>query len=310
MTEHVLLDASAVARVLRRASELERAGEGEDDAGLMHEASLIAAAQEVGLSVDAVRRSIAVERLGPPPPHRRGDRLLGPSQVYVDGEVEVPAGDALAEVDCWLVDGHHLRRDTLRPGHGEWSKRSDLVGVTVRAVRHAIGEGKLGDCERISAAARDAGSGSSVLRITIDRTSSRRLAGSGGAAVAVGGVAGAAVAAVMVTPFVLLAAPVAIVAAVGVASAGRKRARQTEREARRVLEAVGAGTTPTRLSVEVARRATGRATAAGSLAVRTAGRTLRRPTARLRAGSPAPAASNLSLSPDGHRIPGRGRGDG
>ncbi len=280
MTEHVLLDASAVARVLRRASEIERAGDGEDDAGQMHEASLIAAAEEVGLSVDAVRRSIAVERLGPPPAAHRGDRLLGPSQVYVDGEVEVPAGDALAEVDSWLVDGHHLRRDVLRAGRGEWSKRSDFVGVTVRAVRHATGEGKLGDCERISAAAREAGSGCSVLRITIDRSGSRKVASRGGAAVAVGGVTGAVVAAVAVTPFVLLAAPVAIVAAVGVASAGRKRARQTEREARRLLEAVEAGTTPTRLSIDVARRATGKATAVGSSALRTAGRTPKTPSSQ------------------------------
>ncbi len=300
MTEHVLLDASAVARILRRAGEIERAGDVDDDAGQMHEASLIAAAEEVGLSVDAVRRSIAVERLGPPPAQRRGDRLLGPSQVYVDGEVEVPAGDALAEVDSWLVDGHHLRRDVLRAGRGEWSKRSDFVGVTVRAVRHATGEGKLGDCERISAAAREAGSGCSVLRITIDRTNSRRLAGSGGAAVAVGGVAGVAVAAVAVTPFVLLAAPVAIVAAVGVASAGRKRARQTEREARRLLEAVEAGTTPTRLSIDVARRATGKATAVGSRALRTTGR-------RTPPSSP-PAGLEPPLSPDPSHSGPRSRG--
>src|SRR4051794_15598060 len=105
MTEHVLLNASAVARILRRAGELERATEVDDGSGAIAEASLIAAAEEVGLSVDAVRRSIAVERLGPAPAGRRSDRILGPTQVYVDAEVDAPAGDALAEVDSWLVDG-------------------------------------------------------------------------------------------------------------------------------------------------------------------------------------------------------------
>ena len=236
------------------------------------ESSLIAAAEEVGLSVDAVRRSIAVERLGPIPVARTGDRIVGPSQVYADGEVEVPAADALARVDSWLVDGHHLRRDVLRPGHGEWSKRSGFVGVTMRTIRSATGEGKLGDSEQVNAAARDTGNGSSVVRITIDRTTNRRFAGGGGTVVAVGGMTGVVLTAVAATPVVLLAMPAAIVAGVGVALTGRKRARDTEREIRRLLDAVGAGADPTRLSVDVVRRATGKATAAGSSALRAVGR--------------------------------------
>ena len=145
-------------------------------------------------------RSIAVERLGPLPATRDGDRIVGPSQVYADGEVAVPAVAALARVDSWLVDGHHLRRDVLRSGHGEWSKRSGLVGATVRTIRNATGEGKLGDFERINATVCDTRSGSSVVRITIDRSTSRRFASSGGTAVAFGGMAGAVVFAVAVTP--------------------------------------------------------------------------------------------------------------
>jgi hypothetical protein len=229
--------------------------------------------EEVGLSVDAVRRSIAIERLGPVPPARPGDRIVGPAQVYADAQVDAPAGDALARVDAWLVDGHHLRRDALRPGHGEWSKRSGVVSVTVRTIRHATGEGKLSDVERINAAARDTGNGSSVLRITVDRTNGRSLAARGGAAVAVTGTTGVVVAAVAAAPIVLLLMPVAAVAGVGVALIGRRRARQAEREIRRLLDAVSAGADPTRLSVDVVRRATGKATAAGSSALRAVGRT-------------------------------------
>jgi hypothetical protein len=267
MTDQGPIDAKVVARILRRAGDLERDGDVRDEQGTIAEASLIAAAEEVGLSVDAVRRSIAIERLGPVPVSLHGDRLVGPSRVFADGEVDAPAKAALARVDAWLVDGHHLRRDVLRPGHGEWSKRSGLVGVTVRTIRNATGEGKLGDFERVSAEACDTGSGSSVVRITIDRTTNRRVAGGGATVVAVGGMTGVAVVAVVATPVALLAVPAAIVAGVSVALTGRKRARTTEREIRRLLDSVGAGTDPTRLSVEVVRRATGRATASGSSAL-------------------------------------------
>ena len=258
MTDQAPLDARVVARILRRAGDLERAGDAQDEAGMIAEASLIAAAEEVGLSVDAIRRSIAIERLGPLPAARAGDRILGPSQVYADGEVDASAVEALAKVDSWLVDGHHLRRDVLRSGHGEWSKRSGLVGVTARTIRNATGEGQLGDFERVNAAACDTGSGSSMVRITIDRTTNRRFAGGSGTFIAVGGMTGVVVAGVAATPVVLLAIPAAIVAGVGVALTGRKRAGRTEREVRRLLDAVDAGVDPTRLSVDVVRRATGR----------------------------------------------------
>ena len=297
MTDQAPLDAKVVARILRRAGDLERSGGDQDEASTIAEASLIAAAEEVGMSADAVRRSIAVERLGPLLIARPGDRILGPSHVYADGEVDVPAVDAFARVDSWLVDGHHLRRDVLRSGHGEWSKRSGFVGVTVRTIRNATGEGKLGDFERVDAAARDTGNGSSVVRITVDRTTNRRFAGGGGTVVAIGGMTGAVVGAAAATPFVLLAMPAALVAGVGVALTGRKRARDTERELRRLIDAVGAGVDPTRLSLDVVRRATGKATAAGSSALRAVGRI----------APPPPAAPAARLDPPRLRPPIRRR---
>lgn len=260
MTDPAPLDAQVVARILRRAGDLERSRDAEHEAGTIAEASLIAAAEEVGLSVEAVRRSIAVERLGPPPVPRRGDGLLGAAQVYADGEVDAPADDALTSIDTWLIDGHHLRRDVLQSGHGEWSKRPGLVGTTVRTIRTATGEGKLGDFERVGATARDTGSGSSMVRITVDRATNRRFAGAGASVVAVGGMTGVVVAAVAATPFVLLAMPTAIVAGAAVALTGRRQARDTEREIRRLLDAVRSGSGPTRLSVDIVRRATGKAT--------------------------------------------------
>jgi hypothetical protein len=286
MSDQPSIDAKVVARILRRASDLERTTGGDDEAGTIAEASLIAAAAEVGMSVDAVRRSIAIERLGPLPVTHAGDRIVGPSQVHVDGEVAAPANATLARVDAWLVDGHHLRRDVLRSGHGEWSKRSGLVGVTVRTIRNAIGEGKLGDFERVDATVCETGTGSSVVRVTIDRTANRRIAGGGGTAIAVGGMAGVAVVAVAATPVALLAMPAAMIAGVGVAMTGRKRARATEHEIRRLLGAVGAGADPTRLSVDVVRRATGRSTAAGANALLSVPRTTPPRAVRHRRASP------------------------
>src|SRR6476661_552133 len=190
MTDQASFDAIVVARILRRAGDIEESSGVREDPRVIGEASLLAAAEEVGFSVDAVRRSIAVERLGPLPATRRADRLVGPAQVYADVEVDVPARDALARIDSWLVDGHHLRRDVLQSGHGEWSKRSGVVGATVRTVRGATGEGKLGDFQRVDATARETGTGSSVIRVTVDRTANRRFAGGGASVVAVGGVAG------------------------------------------------------------------------------------------------------------------------
>lgn len=270
MTDDVPLDPELVQRVLRRAGDLERDAEKRTGAGAgsgtmgIDESSLIAAAEEVGLSVEAVRRSIAYERLGPVPDSRRSDRVLGPSLVFADGEVDAPADEALARVDAWLVNGHHLRRDALRGGRGEWSKRSGVVGAAMRTVRGVTGEGKLGDFERVHATARDIGDGASIVRVSVDRSANRRFAGGGGAVVAIGGTAGVAVVAAAAAPMLIVAAPVAIVAGVGVALTGRKRARGAQREIARLLDAVGDGAKPTRLSVDVVRRATGRASTIGT----------------------------------------------
>lgn len=269
------LDTDLVARVLRRASELAKADEDADALnGAGHaigpgtigvgvgESALIAAAEEVGLSVAAVRRSIAVERLGPLPVARRSDKLFGASVVAVDDEISATVPDVLDRLDAWMVDGHHLRRERLRDdrtaGHAEWSKRSGLVGIAVRTIRNATGEGKLGEVRRITATAADTGVGTCAVRVTADRTRDRQTFTGGGAAVAATGTAAIVVVAVAATPFVLLATPVAVIAGVGVAVRGRARANRTRREIERVLDAVDQGGDPTRLSIDLARRVAGR----------------------------------------------------
>ena len=254
MADEEILDRDVVARILRRATELEQRTLPSNSG--FGEAALLAAADEVGLCVEAVRRSIAVERLGPAPPRRVGDRILGAGVLVVDDEIAGQPAEVLARLDAWMVAGHHLRRDRLRDDSGEWSKRSGMVGVVIRALRGATGEGRLGEFRRVSATARDAGRGSSVVRVSVDRSHSRRAAAGGGTIVAVGGTLGVVIGAAAAGPVLLLAAPVAILAGVGVALAGRGRAKKAELEMGRLLEAVHQGNRPTRLGVDVVKRVT------------------------------------------------------
>jgi hypothetical protein len=259
MTDDVRLDRDAVARILRRADALDTHDDDDDDRSGVGEAALIAAVEEVGMSIEAVRRSIAIDRLGPLPATHFGDRLLGPWMVAVDDEIPGSPREVLARFDAWLVAGHHLRRDFMRELDGEWSRRSDLVGVTIRAIRSATGEGGLGDVIHITVTVRDTGVGTCAVRVTVDRVLDRRLWGGAGSAVAVGGTATVVVAlTVVASPLILLAAPIAVGAGAVVAARGRQRAKRTTREIDRLLASVHEQSDPTRLRTDVTRRVVGR----------------------------------------------------
>ncbi len=220
---------------------------------------MIAAVEEVGISIEAVRRSIAIDRLGPLPATHVGDRLLGPAVVVVDDEIPGSATEVLGRFDAWLVGGHHLRREFMRDGDGEWSKRSDLVGVVIRAVRSATGEGRLGDVQRLTVTVRDSGMGTCAVRVMVDRVIDRRAWGSAGSAVAIGGTATVVVAvSIVASPLILLATPIAVGAGAAVAARGRRRSKRTTREIERLLASVHEQSDPTRLRSDVARRVVGR----------------------------------------------------
>jgi hypothetical protein len=255
MEASVPLDRDAVQRVLRRATTLAdhdpvavAAFEDRIDPD-----TLVAAAAEVGIPEDAVRRALTVEQLGAPPAQRGA--VLGPAVVVVDEELHGAAADVLAAVDRWLVGGHHMRRDRLHPPTGTWTRRRGLLGSTYRSLRHVTGEGYLGDLERIDIVALDTGAGTCVVRVIADRRRERRVRGVAGATV--GGVttAGAVVGAVALGPWLLLAAPATVAVGAGIAAGGRRRARRVGDEIDRVLDSVEHGDRPARLVPELARRA-------------------------------------------------------
>jgi hypothetical protein len=254
MEASVPLDRDAVRRVLRRATTLddghaELAVEGDRiDAD-----TLVAAAAEVGIPEDAVRRALTVEQLGAPPSQRGA--VLGPAVVVVDEELPGDAVEVLAAVDRWLVGGHHMRRDRLHATAGTWTRRRGVLGSAYRSLRHATGEGYLGELERIDVVGLDTGVGTCVVRVIADRRRERRARGVAGAAV--GGVttAGAVVGAVVLGPWLLLVAPATVAVGTGIAVTGRRRARRVEGEIDRVLDSVEHGDRPARLGSDLARRA-------------------------------------------------------
>ncbi len=229
------LSASQVERILRRATEL--ADEELDEAGGISESALIAAAEEAGIPAAAVRRAIAIERLGDPPPRQRVDRLVGPRVVTVDGELPMSVPEAMSRLDVWLVNGHHLRRERWTTAEAEWRRRDGVIAAGTRAIRHATGEGRLSDVRGLRAVARET-SGGVVLRVSVDRTDDRAAWIGGGSAVATVSTGVAIVGAVAVVPVFAALVPVGLGAGAGVARVGRSRAENTEREVRRVLAAI------------------------------------------------------------------------
>ena len=258
MEASVPLDRDAVRRVLRRATTLD-----DGDALVLADVddridadTLVAAAAEVGIPEQAVRRALTVEQLGAPPSQH--GVVLGPAVVVVDEELHGDAVDVLAAIDRWLVGGHHMRRDRLHASTGTWTRRRGVLGSTYRSLRHATGEGHLGDLERIDVIGLDTGVGTCVVRVIADRRRERRARGVAGATV--GGVttAGAVVGAVVLGPWLLLVAPATVAVGAGIAVSGRRRARRVEGEIDRVLDSVEHGDRPARLVPHLARRALGR----------------------------------------------------
>ena len=182
-----------------------------------------------------------------------------PATVVVDEEVPGRADDVLARLDVWLVAGHHLRRDRLRDGRGEWSKRTGVVGRgDPRRSAASSGKASSATCTASWPWPRDTGTGTCVVRIEADRRHDRAVRATTGALVAAAGTAGVVVAAVVAGPVLLVVAPVTVVAGVGVAATGRGRASRVGREVDRVLDAVDQQVRPARLGVDVVRRVAGR----------------------------------------------------
>lgn len=221
--------------MIRRASELAEREVG-PDGGIEPEA-LVEAAADVGIPEVAVRRSIAIERLGPDPETGRLDALAGPAIVAEVRFVSASPDEVLDLLDRWLVKNHHLRRIKRTSGRIDWARRDDVVASASRAVRGLTGEGRLGTAPTVIARAEPVDGTDTVVRVEIDRSPQRRnslMAGGACSAFSVGcGVLGVVVAA----PLAILAIPGVVGAGVALSN-GRSQAGRYDRELDRVLDAV------------------------------------------------------------------------
>ncbi len=254
------LDRDAVDRVLARAHRLEP-GSPDDVEGIEPDA-LIAAAAEVGIDPNAVRDSLAIEKLTiAPPPARRFDGLAGPGEIMVERELELTVSQAIGGVEAWLSSQYRLICDLRADGSLFARRRSDASARIGRVFSSARGEGHLAaTAVVVQAVPQTVGTTPArprtLLRVGADRTTPRQVRLAGGGSLAGVGVGGGALAA---ASGAFIAVPIVAVpfAAGGYlfARSGRGHADRLELELERLLSRVERGEQPAGFLGRVARRA-------------------------------------------------------
>ena len=256
------LDADAVARVLRRAHELEAArglaaDPGLDPGGVSPDA-LMAAADDVGIDPAAVREALALERFEHDvPDSRRLDRVVGAPQITVQRAIPRSVDDTLDAIQEWLISGYQMR--CTRTGDNTVECRSRTgIGVRLRrAATEFTDDENIQPLDRIVVEAHartdDSDGPMTIVRLTAIRRTTRSLRLGGGVA---GGAAGIGAAAVGMT----VGAPIwwaATLPLVGggflVARSGATHADRVDVEMVRVLSSVARSERPTGIVGRAAR---------------------------------------------------------
>ncbi len=241
-----------MARILARAQEIDAAHTDAADTDGIEPLALIEAAAEVGIDRDAVRDSLAVDRLSEVPPAQHFDGLAGRRILMVERQLAMSAVASVDAIEAWLASAHRLSCDRRSPTSLHARRRTDTAASIARSVDGLRGEGKLGSLESLTveAAPLIVGSGPTtpraLVRIGASRTSDRQVRLGIGGATVVGGV-GAGVAVVAVSGLIALL-PIVSLPLVGggflVARSGRSHADRMESELQRLLSLVERGETP------------------------------------------------------------------
>lgn len=206
---------------MRRAAELDTTSLVDEDA--LDEGAVRAAAHEVGLSESAVDQAVREWRVGAltPLPALAQHRRLGlPAVTAAERLVPLPPAQAARALETWL-HGQWFERRAIYGPETLWTPRRGPLASARRAVDLAR-DLRLRSAGQVRACVAPAADGSRVRLVAdLGGTRSALLTGLVAGPAAVGGVVGAAAAALSGTPEVLLALP----AAVGTGGAGWLGAR-------------------------------------------------------------------------------------
>lgn len=247
-------------RILARAHLLEESVH-PADSGVEPDA-LIAAATEVGIDPNAVRDSLAIERLSiSATPVRRFDRLAGAGHIVIERELDLTVDQTISGLEAWLTSLHRLTCDRRSDGSLFARRRSDTSAQIGRMFSSAWGEGRLAATALVVEAVPQIVGTTPIrprtlLRISADRRTPRQVRLAGGGSLGGVGVAGGALAAA--TDALIAVPAIALpltVAGYVVARSGRGHADRLELELERLVSRVERGEQPTGLFGRMARRA-------------------------------------------------------
>ena len=255
------LDRDAVERVLRRANEMSAAhgavpGDpgGRGGHGRMSESVLLEAASEAGIEPDAVRLSLAIERLGPTAATSRLDRTVGPRDVAVERVIALDVDTLLGRIDDLLQRQHGLRRSRSAAEWGEWRRRTDAMAKVQRGIaKVGSSSGQLRKVARIEARTSVVDEQRTIVRLLADRRSQRTEAVAGGSAIGGAGLVVGGATAFVAVPIAAVVAPVGIVVGVAVARTGRRQHHELVTDLEHLLDAVERGVRPVTLTDDVRR---------------------------------------------------------
>ena len=250
------IDRAAVDRVLARALELQGSDSGEARAEQLSEAQLMELAKEVGLDTVNLRQALAEERTRVAVPEERGwlASLYGPAYVSAQRAARGTPQQVLAALDDWMQrqEGLSVQR-YFASERVVWEPRQGLVNLVRRAVSgrgHALARASDVSATAIAVDARRV-----LVRLDARLLGYRALMARQNAAVTGVGLVTGGVLAVLAFPAFAIAAPVAVIAPVGLAAA-RASHRHTVERAQLALEQVldrlergEAGRPPTLLSM-------------------------------------------------------------
>lgn len=231
-------------RILRRAIQLDRT---DPLVPSMSTDALEAAAAELGLGSAAMAMALAEARAGVATDERRrrAERWIGPSRITVVRHCRVSAGDADRLAGEWLDRGHLLRVTRAADGVVVARRRTDAMASAGRAVRTIHGEGGLSKVREVRTAVGSLADGTTAVCLHADVTDSRFAAVAVGSSVGVVTLAGVGLGALLVSPFVVMGAPVAAVVGVVVArQTHRAKVTRIGHALEATADAVAQGTSP------------------------------------------------------------------